>query len=86
MAPYFFLLTVDVLGHMLQDPTCGVLAMLLLNGAQSTSKMFTDDTTFYLAGSKENIKRTMAMFHKFGATLGAKLNLTKFVAICVLPT
>jgi hypothetical protein len=76
----------DMLGHMLQDPMHGVLAMLLLNGAQSTSQMFTDDTTFNLAGSKENIKRTMAMFHKFGATLGAKLNVTKFVVVCVLPT
>jgi hypothetical protein len=70
---YLFLLTVDVLGHMLQDPTHWVLAMLLPNGAQSTSQMFTDETAFYLAGSKENMERTMAMLHKFGAASGAKL-------------
>ncbi len=72
-APYLFLLTVDVLRHMLQDPTHGVLVMFLPNGAQSTSQMFTDDTTFYLARSKENIERTMAMLHKFGVVSRAKL-------------
>jgi len=85
LAPCLFLLIVDVLRHMLQDPMHGVLAMLLPNGTESTSQMLTNDTTFYLAGSKENIKRTMAMLHKFGAASGAKLNLTKYVAIWVLP-
>jgi hypothetical protein len=47
--------------------------------------MFTDDTAFYLAGSKENMERTMTMLHKFGAASGAKLNLTKSVAVWVLP-
>jgi len=83
--PYLFLLTVDVLGHMLQNPTHGVLVMLLPNGAQSRSQMFIDDTAFYLARSKENIERTMAMLHKFGVVSRAKLNLTKSIAIWVLP-
>jgi len=84
-APYLFLLTMDVLGHMLQDPTHGVLVMLLPNGAQSTSQMFTNDTAFYLARSKENIEKTMAMFHKFGVVSRAKLNLTKSIAIWLSP-
>lgn len=85
LAPYLFLLTVDVLGHMLQDPTHGILAMFLPNGPQSTSQMFTNDTTFYLAWSKEDIETTMAMLHKFGAASGIKVNLTKYVAVWVLP-
>jgi hypothetical protein len=83
--PYLFLPIVDVLGHMLQDPRMEYLRCSLPNGAQSTSQLFIDDTTFYMAGSKENIERTMEMHHKFGATSRAKLNLTKYIAVWVLP-
>jgi hypothetical protein len=79
LAPYFFLLTVDVLGQMLQHPECGVQG--LPDNTCITNQMFADDTLLLLDSNKENMDRALAVIHRFGAASGAKLNLHKYVGI-----
>ena len=81
LAPYLFLLTVDVLGQMLQHPECGVQGLRLPDNTSITNQMFADDTLLLLDGNKENMDRALNVVHRFGAASGAKLNLHKSVGI-----
>lgn len=51
LAPYLFLLTVDVLGQMLQHPDCQVQGLRLLDNSYITNQMFADDTLLLLEGT-----------------------------------
>lgn len=86
LAPYLFLLTVDVLGQMLQHPDCGVQGLRLPDNTTITNQMFADDTLLFLDGTKDNLDRTLTVIERFGAASGAKLNLHKSVAIWLAPT
>lgn len=81
LAPYLFLLTVDVLGQMLQHPECGVQGLRLPDNTSITNQMFADDTLLLLDGNKENMDRALTVIHRFGVASGAKLNLHKSVGI-----
>lgn len=48
LAPYLFLLTVDVLGQMLQHPCNGVKGLKLPDKSIITNQMFADDTLLFL--------------------------------------
>ena len=74
MAPYLFLLTVDILGQMLQHPDCGVHGLKLPDNTSITNQMFVDDTLLLLDGTKDNMDRALTVIARFGAASGAKLN------------
>ena len=81
LAPYLFLLTVDILGQMLQHPTCGVKGLELPDNTSITNQMFAGDTMLFLDGTLDNMDRALDVINRFGAASGAKLNLHKSVGI-----
>lgn len=81
LAPYFFLLTVDVLGQMLQHPRSGVQGLRLPDNTTITNQMFADDTMLLLDGTRDNLDRALNVITRFGAASGAKLNLHKSVGL-----
>lgn len=81
LAPYLFLLTVDVLGQMLQHPTCSVKGLKLPDNTSITNQMFADDTLLFLDGTRDNMDRALTVISRFRAASGAKLNLHKSVGL-----
>ena len=86
LAPYLFLLTVDVLGQMLQHPGCRVQGLRLPDNTTITNQMFADDTLLLLDGTRDNLDRALQVIHRFGAAARAKLNLHKSVGLWLAPT
>jgi hypothetical protein len=86
LVPYLFLLTVDVLGQMLQHPDCQVKGLRLPDNSYITNQMFADDTLLLLEGSPENMDTALTVIDKFSAASGAKLNLHKSVGIWIAHT
>ena len=86
LAPYLFLLTVDVLGQMLQHPESGVKGLRLPDKSTITNQMFADDTLLLLDGTPDNMDKAISIIHKFGAATGARLNLHKSVGIWISQT
>lgn len=84
-APYLFLLTVDVLGQMLQHPECGVQGLRLPDQTVITNQMFADDTLMLLDGTRDNLDMALNVINRFGAASGAKLNLHKYVGLWLSP-
>lgn len=83
LAPYLFLLTLDVLGQMMQHPGCNVQGLQLPDNTTITNQMFADDTLLLLEGIVENMDRALTVINRFGAASGAKLNLHKSVGLWV---
>ena len=83
LAPYLFLLTVDVLGQMLQHPANQVQGLRLPDQSMITNQMFADDTLLLLDGTPDNLDKALAVIKRFGAASGAKLNLHKSVGLWV---
>ena len=83
LAPYLFLLTVDVLGQMLQHTENQVKGLQLPDNTYITNQMFADDTLLFLDGTKDNLDRALTVINRFGAASGAKLNLHKSVGLWV---
>jgi exonuclease III len=83
LAPYLFLLTVDVLGQMLQHPRSGVHGLRLPDNSTITNQMFADDTLLFLDGKVDNMDRALDVITRFGAASGAKLNLHKSIGLWV---
>lgn len=81
LAPYLFLLTVDVLGQMLQHPACGVKGLILPDKSSITNQMCADDTLLLMDGTQDNMDRALTVISRFGAASGAKLNLHKSVGL-----
>ena len=86
LAPYLFLLTVDVLGQMLQHPECHVKGLRLPDNSYITNQMFADDTLLLLEGTPENMDTALAVINKFSEASGAKLNLHKSVGVWIAQT
>lgn len=86
LAPYLFLLTVDVLGQMLQHPDCHVKGLKLPDNSTITNQMFADDTLLLLEGTPDNMDRAINVINRFGSASGAKLNLHKSVGLWVAHT
>ena len=86
LAPYLFLLTVDVLGQMLQHPDCHVKGLCLPDNSFITNHMFADDTLLLLEGNTDNMDKAIAVINKFGAASGAKLNLHKSIGVWISHT
>ena len=85
LAPYLFLLTVDVLGQMLQHNSHQVKGLQLPDKTSITNQMFADDTLLFLDGTLDNLDRVITVINKyqFGAASGAKLNLHKSVGLWI---
>lgn len=81
LAPYLFLLTVDVLGQMLHHPVCGVKGLTLPDNSSITNQMFAYDTLLFLDGTRDNMDRALTVINRFGVASGAKLNLHKSVGL-----
>ena len=86
LAPYLFLLTVDVLGQMLQHPECNVQGLRLPDHSTITNQMFADDTLLLLEGNPANMDRAINVINRFGAASGAKLNLHKSIGLWISHT
>ena len=86
LAPYLFLLTVDVLGQMLQHPDNHVRGLQLPDNTFITNQMFADDTLLFLDGKIDNMDRALTVISRFGAASGAKLNLHKSVGLWLAQT
>lgn len=86
LAPYLFLLTVDVLGQMLQHPGCQVQGLRLPDNTIITNQMFADDTLLLLDGTRDNLDRALNVITRFGAASGAKLNLHKSIGLWLAHT
>ena len=86
LTPYLFLLTVDVLGQMLQHPECQVKGLKLPDSTVITNQMFADDTLLLLEGTPEHMDKAIDVINRFGAASGAKLNLHKSVGLWVSHT
>lgn len=85
LAPYLFLLMVDVLGQMLQHPDCRVQGLRLPDNTTITNQMFADDTLLLLDGTRENLDRALTVINRFSAASGAKLNLHKSIGLWLAP-
>jgi hypothetical protein len=85
LAPYLFLLTVDVLGQMLQHPECQVQGLRLPDNSTITNQMFADNTLLLLEGTRENLDRALNVITRFSAASGAKLNLHKSIGLWLSP-
>ena len=83
LAPYLFLLMVDVLRQMLQHPKSQVQGLRLPDNSYITNQMFADDTLMLLEGTHENMDKALAVINKFSDASGAKLNLHKSVGVWV---
>ena len=81
LAPYLFLLTVDVLGQMLQHPENQVQGLRLPDHTSITNQMFADDTLLLLDGTQDNLDRALTVINRFGAASGGKLNLHKSIGL-----
>jgi hypothetical protein len=81
LSPYFFILATDVLSHMLDDHRFGVEGLALPGGGNFMDQTFTDDTTFYLQGTRSNMERTQKVLGIFCKVFGAKINWNKSSAI-----
>jgi len=57
LAPYLFILAIDVLGHMLEDPRYDVEGLNLPRGGRLREQTFADDTALYLKGDQANLDK-----------------------------
>ncbi len=81
MVPYLFILAMDVLGHMLDDPKHEIQGLHLPKGGCVWDQTFADDTALYLKGSPSNLSKARVVFELFYLAFGAKVNWGKSVAI-----
>ncbi len=81
LAPYLFILAMDVLGHMLDDPKHEIEGMYLPKGGCVRDQTFADDTTLYLKGSSSNLNKARAVLELFCLASGAKINWGKSATI-----
>ena len=59
LAPYLYVLAVDVLGQMLDDPSRGLKGLRLSNGKVARNAMFVDNTSLYLVEEVDNLNQAM---------------------------
>jgi hypothetical protein len=81
LAPYLFILAMDVLCHMLDNPKHKIDGMHLPKGRYVRDQTFADDTALYLKGSSSNLSKVRAVLELFYLASGAKINRGKFAAI-----
>jgi hypothetical protein len=81
LAPYLFILTTDILGHMMADPKHEVEGLSLPRGSLIRDQTFANDTALYLKGSPSNMDRAQSVLKMFCQASDAKINWHKSAAI-----
>jgi hypothetical protein len=81
LAPYFFIIATDVLGHMMEDPRYAIEGLTLPGGGRIRDQMFADDTTLYLKDEQANMDKTQGVLETFCRASGARINWNKSSAI-----
>jgi hypothetical protein len=81
LAPYFFILATDVLGHLLDNPKYGVKGLTLSKGDCIRGQTYADNTMFYLMGTPNNMDRAREVLDLFCSASEAKINWKKSTAI-----
>jgi hypothetical protein len=81
LAPYLFILAMDVLGHMLDDPKHEIEGLHLLKGGCVRDQTFANNTALYLKGSLSNLSKVRAVFELLCLAFRAKVNWGKSAAI-----
>jgi hypothetical protein len=81
LAPYTFILLIDVLGHILDDTKYKVEGLTLPKGGYMQDQTFANDTTFCLKGTQSNMDKARIVLDFFYLASRAKINWGKFVAI-----
>lgn len=74
LAPYLFIICVDVLEYMINDPKYGVEGLRLPIDARSIEMLFADDTSLYLEGSKDNLARVHSVLDTVCAASGSTIS------------
>jgi hypothetical protein len=76
-----FILTTNVLGHMLDDPKHEIEGLHLPKEECVHDQAFADNTALYLKGSPSNLSKAGAVLELFCLASGAKVNWGKSTAI-----
>ena len=83
LAPYLYLLFLNVLTHMFNDASFGIDGLTLLDGSVIKISYFADDTTLFLRGDPTNLEKALQIIELFCSAPGAKLNSHKSCALWV---
>ncbi len=78
---YLFILSTNVLGHMLDDPKHKIKGLHLPKRGCVQDQTFADDTTLYHKGSPNNLNKARVVFELFCLASGVKLNWGKSTTI-----
>ncbi len=81
LAPYLFILAIDVLGYLMANPKFEVEGLSLPQGGIIRDQTFADDTALYLKGTPENLDKAQRILTLFSQASGAKVNWHKMAAI-----
>jgi hypothetical protein len=81
LAPYLFILAIDVLGYMLVDPRYKVDGLSLPKGGLIRDQTFVDDTALYLKGNPSNLNKAQRVLAIFSSASGTKINWHKSATI-----
>lgn len=80
IASYIFLLIADILAYTLQNMIYQMQRLIFMDGQQSFSHMFVDDTVLFLHGDLFNLQQAKVVLDKYCKGVGAFLNMDKFHA------
>jgi hypothetical protein len=86
LAPYLFILAIDVLGYMLQDPKAEVEGLTLPKGGIPRDQTFADDIALYLKGTKDNMDKAKKVLDTLCFLSRAHINWHKSCAISIAKT
>ncbi len=81
MAPYLFIIAIDVLGDILEDPRHGIEGLILPKGGSIRDQTFANDTALYFKGDQSNMDKAQNVLKIFRKASGAKINWNKSTAI-----
>ncbi len=81
LTPYLFIVAMDLLSHMLDDPKNKIDGIHLPKGGCVRDQTYTNDTALYFKGSSNNLSKAQAVLELFCLASRAKINWGKSTAI-----
>ena len=75
ISPYIFVLCAELLSHCIRE--CGDIKGIEVHGTEIVISQYADDTTVFLEGSHEAIKRLMSILRWFRKVSGLGINVEK---------
>ena len=79
ISPYIFVLCAEILSHCIRE--CGDIKGIEVNGTEIFISQYADDTTLFLEGTLEAIKRLMSILRWFKNVSGLGINVDKTKAV-----